>query len=164
MRSLSLHVSALNDDEYTLFTSSFADLIASDLSPTSDDDFEKQTVSLREARAWLRGRYSDLPVADLDAVRTPILVPSYYPLPWLFRSYASSPQIRGKNLSLAEASFLPSYALCCTFAVVQSLTETSCLNKVCPSSLTFPCARQRGSLGPLLAPADGLKGILLHLE
>jgi len=68
MRTLFIHVSALNDDEYTLFTSSFADLVASDV-PFTDDDFEKHTVTIREARAWLRGRYSDLPVADLDQVR-----------------------------------------------------------------------------------------------
>ncbi|KAH9955826.1 hypothetical protein BC827DRAFT_1234953 [Russula dissimulans] len=66
MRTLFIHVSALNDDEYTLFTSSFADLVASDIPLTTDDDFEKHTVTIREARAWLRGRYSDLPVADLD--------------------------------------------------------------------------------------------------
>lgn len=68
MRSLSLHVSALNDDEYTLFTSSFADLVASDASLATDDHLEKHTVSVREARAWLRGRYPDLLVADLDQV------------------------------------------------------------------------------------------------
>ncbi|KAH9958373.1 hypothetical protein BGW80DRAFT_1256921 [Lactifluus volemus] len=68
MRSLFLHVSALNDEEYTLFTSSFTDLIASDLPLSTDHDYEKQTVSVREARAWLRGRYSDLPVTDLDAI------------------------------------------------------------------------------------------------
>jgi hypothetical protein len=68
MRSLSLHLSALNDDEYTLFTSSFADLVASDAPLTTDNDFEKHAVSVREARAWLRGRYPDLSVADLDQV------------------------------------------------------------------------------------------------
>jgi hypothetical protein len=69
MRSLFLHVSALNDDEYTLFTSSFADIVAPDPPLKPDDDFEKLTVSIREARAWLRGRYPDLPVSDLDQVR-----------------------------------------------------------------------------------------------
>ena len=68
MRSLFLHVSALNDDEYTLFTSSFADLVAPDPPLKADDDFEKLAVSIREARAWLRGRYPDLPVSDLDQV------------------------------------------------------------------------------------------------
>jgi len=71
MRSLYLHVSALNEDEYSLFTSSFTDLLASDTPLTTDADFEKQRVSIREARAWLRGRYADLPVSDLDQVRIP---------------------------------------------------------------------------------------------
>ena len=69
MRSLYLHVSALNEDEYSLFTSSFTDLLAFDTPLTTDGDFEKQKVSIREARAWLRGRYADLPVSDLDQVR-----------------------------------------------------------------------------------------------
>jgi hypothetical protein len=69
MRSLYLHVSALNDDEYTLFSSSFTDLLAPDTPLTTDADFEKQKVSIREARAWLRGRYVDLPASDLDQVR-----------------------------------------------------------------------------------------------
>ncbi|KAI0058536.1 hypothetical protein BV25DRAFT_1902095 [Artomyces pyxidatus] len=68
MRPLTLHVSALNDDEYDLFTSSFADLAASDTSPIDDAQFEKLSVSIREARAWLRGRYADFPVADLDEI------------------------------------------------------------------------------------------------
>ena len=69
MRSLYLHVSALNEDEYSLFTSSFTDLLAFDTPLTTDADFEKQKVPIREARAWLRGRYADLPVSDLDQVR-----------------------------------------------------------------------------------------------
>jgi hypothetical protein len=73
MRSLFLHVSALNDDEYTLFTSSFADLVAPDPPLKSDNDLEKLTVSIREARAWLRGRYPDL--SDLDQVRVPLSPP-----------------------------------------------------------------------------------------
>jgi hypothetical protein len=114
------HLSALNDDEYTLFTSSFADLIASDLPFPTDDDLEKQSVSLREARAWLRGRYADLPVTDLDAVRTYLSSPATTLHPWPPRYYAYSPQIQDKTLSSAEDSFLPSYVLCCTFVVVQS--------------------------------------------
>jgi hypothetical protein len=93
MRSLILHVSALNDDEYTLFTSSFADLVASDQPLHTDDDFEKLTVPNREARAWLRGRYSDLPVSDLDQVRI-----SLYSLP------VSPSQLRAKILRLFSTS------------------------------------------------------------
>ena len=69
MRTLFLHVSALNEDEYALFTSSFTDLLASDTPLTTDADFDKQRVSIREARAWLRGRYADLPVSELNQVR-----------------------------------------------------------------------------------------------
>ncbi|KAI9455074.1 hypothetical protein BJY52DRAFT_1213422 [Lactarius psammicola] len=68
MRSLSLHDSALNEDEYSLFTSSFINLVASDIPPTTDADFEKQKVSIREARAWLRGRYADPPVSILERI------------------------------------------------------------------------------------------------
>ena len=98
MRSLYLHVSALNDDEYSLFTSSFTDLLAFDIPLTNDADFEKQKVSIREARAWLRGRYADLPVSDLDQVR--ILYScrvTYEPSKrWLLRSYGSFLQTQGK--------------------------------------------------------------------
>lgn len=67
MRPLTLHASALNDDEYALFTSSLADLVAPDPAPT---EHEKPLISTREVRAWLRGRYAELPLSELDAVRT----------------------------------------------------------------------------------------------
>ena len=95
MRSLFLHVSALNDDEYNLFTSSFADLVAPDPPLTSDDDFEKLTVSVREARAWLRGRYPDLPVSDLDQVHIYLFTLPNTSLTPRARSYTFSPQVRG---------------------------------------------------------------------
>jgi hypothetical protein len=130
MRSLSLHVSALNDDEYTLFTSSFADLVASDASLTTDDHFEKHTVSVREARAWLRGRYPDLPVADLDQVNISLFprVPSsnYND----FRSYVCSPKVQVKTSTLPGGNFLPFFVLSCMSAVEQSWTETSFSNRV----------------------------------
>ncbi|TFY77657.1 hypothetical protein EWM64_g6357 [Hericium alpestre] len=74
MRPLTLHASALNDDEYQLFTSSITDLLAPDAPPRDDAQFEKVSISIREARAWLRGRYADLNVVDLDEVRTSVLV------------------------------------------------------------------------------------------
>ncbi|KAI0030175.1 hypothetical protein K488DRAFT_72407 [Vararia minispora EC-137] len=64
-RPLALHVSALNDEEYSLFSASFADLLADD-TPADKIEYEAQTVSLREARAWLRGRYADIPPPELD--------------------------------------------------------------------------------------------------
>lgn len=117
MRSLSLHVSALNDDEYTLFTSSFADLVASDVPFTNDEEFEKQTVSVREARAWLRGRYPDLPMTDLDQVRISLSAPRcqlpYHgdldPTPVL-------PKSRSRHRSHQRAVFChPSSCLACSW-------------------------------------------------
>jgi hypothetical protein len=75
MRPLTLHASALNDDEYNLYTSSILDLALngsnySDHSHTRDDTFYEQiSVSVRETRAWLRGRYPDIQVSTIDAVR-----------------------------------------------------------------------------------------------
>jgi hypothetical protein len=66
-RPLNLHVSALSDEEYPLFTSSFADIV-NDGSLPSKISYDKQAVSIREARAWLRGRYADIPVSDVDEV------------------------------------------------------------------------------------------------
>lgn len=66
MRQLSLHVSALNDLEYTAYTEALNDLIADD-EPLSDD-YENVSVGAREVRAWLRGRYSSMPPSDVDAI------------------------------------------------------------------------------------------------
>ena len=81
MRQLVLHVSALNDDEYLLYTSSIADLVLDDNTTAKRDDayYENLTVGVREARAWLRGRYSDIPIASIDAVRDCALV-SFAPM------------------------------------------------------------------------------------
>lgn len=78
MRPLTLHVSALSDSEYDLYTTSLNDL-ASDTTNTNtsvstathgrdDAYYERMSVGVREARAWLRGRYPDLPASDIDAV------------------------------------------------------------------------------------------------
>ncbi|KAL4068648.1 hypothetical protein V8B97DRAFT_1974046 [Scleroderma yunnanense] len=72
MRPLTLHASALNDFEYGLYTSSLNDLcVTSDSDPTvvhDDAHYETMTVGVREARAWLRGRYQDLPASDIDDI------------------------------------------------------------------------------------------------
>lgn len=70
MRHLSLHISALNDAEYALYTSSLND-IADDAQSTTHDDtyYEQMKIGVREARAWLRGRYSHVPATSIDAVR-----------------------------------------------------------------------------------------------
>ncbi|KAJ7081172.1 hypothetical protein B0H15DRAFT_996309 [Mycena belliarum] len=61
-RRLSLHPSALSDAEHTLFTASLTDLA------DSTDDWEHTTVSLREARAWLCGRYASLGSGTVDQI------------------------------------------------------------------------------------------------
>jgi len=73
MRRLNLHASALNDAEYDLYTSSLDDLaesnVDSNLNRSCDDAYyESLKVGIREARAWLRGRYSHVPVSDIDSV------------------------------------------------------------------------------------------------
>ena len=75
MRPLTLHVSALSDYEYDLYTASLNDL-ATDTNtdftyttPVRDDaHYERTSVGVREVRAWLRGRYSNLPASDIDSV------------------------------------------------------------------------------------------------
>ena len=72
MRPLRLHASALNDDEYDLYTSSLKELaeIEDGAGGGEQDDeyFERITLGVREVRAWLRGRYSSLPAATIDTV------------------------------------------------------------------------------------------------
>ncbi|KAF8624438.1 hypothetical protein AX17_007147 [Amanita inopinata Kibby_2008] len=80
MRQLSLHTSALNDAEYDLYTSSLNDIADENITPTTDsaahaaaathDDahYERMSVGIREARAWLRGRYSHVPAHSIDAI------------------------------------------------------------------------------------------------
>ncbi|CAL1708402.1 unnamed protein product [Somion occarium] len=73
MRLLTLHASALNDAEYDLYTTSLRDLVDSEDDPndnvTFDDaHYERFKITVREARAWLRGRYNDMPVHEIDSI------------------------------------------------------------------------------------------------
>lgn len=71
MRRLSLHASALSNPEYDLFTNSLKQIVDDDNPDNADDvHLEKLVVGIREARAWLRGRYSDVSVANIDGVGT----------------------------------------------------------------------------------------------
>ncbi|KZV91915.1 hypothetical protein EXIGLDRAFT_718839 [Exidia glandulosa HHB12029] len=57
-RPLTLHLSALSDDEYTLYTSSLSEISTPPPSNDGTDSWwEDRIVSLREARGWMRGRY-----------------------------------------------------------------------------------------------------------
>jgi hypothetical protein len=69
MRPLTLHASALSDAEYDFYTASFQDLVDDgSASAQSDAYYEDTTIGVREARAWLRGRYPELNMGDLDLV------------------------------------------------------------------------------------------------
>ncbi|KAE9409290.1 hypothetical protein BT96DRAFT_1012867 [Gymnopus androsaceus JB14] len=67
-RRLDLHVSALSDTEYKLYTSSLLDITSEDGKTRDDAYLENLSLSVREARAWLRGRYSHLPATTLDNI------------------------------------------------------------------------------------------------
>ncbi|KAJ7208620.1 hypothetical protein GGX14DRAFT_543405 [Mycena pura] len=61
-RALSLHPSALSDAEHAFFTASLADLTDSAI------DWDTTTVTAREARAWLCGRYVSLGPGTVDEI------------------------------------------------------------------------------------------------
>ncbi|KAJ7177186.1 hypothetical protein C8R46DRAFT_1347034 [Mycena filopes] len=68
-RRLSLHPSALSDAEYTLFTASLGELLDVDATSTNGAiDWERLSVSVREARAWLCGRYAGLGSGVVDEI------------------------------------------------------------------------------------------------
>jgi hypothetical protein len=85
MRPLRLHASALNNDEYDLYTSSLKELAEIEQGEggggQDDEYFERITLGVREVRAWLRGRYSSLPAATVDTV-SPTLFVSLSQLTW----------------------------------------------------------------------------------
>ncbi|PIL28248.1 hypothetical protein GSI_09660 [Ganoderma sinense ZZ0214-1] len=62
-RPLTLHVSALNDAEFARYTASIHDILDSE-----PPDYDKAAVGVREARAWLRGRYPTLASHTLDSI------------------------------------------------------------------------------------------------
>lgn len=71
MRQLSLHASALNDNEYELYTTSLTDLDDSDQDATATHDdayYEGMRIGVREVRGWMRGRYGSVSPANIDAV------------------------------------------------------------------------------------------------
>ena len=75
MRRLALHASALSDAEYDLYTTILRDIALADddnqigsKGAPDDTHFENMNIGVREARAWLRGRYSHLPASTIDKV------------------------------------------------------------------------------------------------
>ncbi|GJE98839.1 hypothetical protein PsYK624_150760 [Phanerochaete sordida] len=80
-RPLTLHASALTDPEYTLYTTALLDLAGEDAAshPHDDSYYAALVVSARETRAWVRGRYTELAPARVDAVLklfTPNIAPA----------------------------------------------------------------------------------------
>ncbi|KAI0360276.1 hypothetical protein OH77DRAFT_1418143 [Trametes cingulata] len=67
-RPLTLHVSALNDAEFTTYTSSIHDIVDYDPAHAAAPDYDRLTVGVREARAWLRGRYPTIAPSTLDTI------------------------------------------------------------------------------------------------
>ncbi|KDR77691.1 hypothetical protein GALMADRAFT_138757 [Galerina marginata CBS 339.88] len=80
MRRLALHASGLSDDEYELYTASLRDIADDSRSlgagpgapgtAEAEDDtyFENMHVGVREARAWLRERYSTVSPSVIDGI------------------------------------------------------------------------------------------------
>ncbi|TFK20669.1 hypothetical protein FA15DRAFT_673261 [Coprinopsis marcescibilis] len=71
MRRLTLHASALNNDEYDGYTRSLKELAEVDGEAGGDDSdeyFERLGIGVREVRAWLRGRYPALGPQTIDSI------------------------------------------------------------------------------------------------
>ncbi|KAI0703288.1 hypothetical protein C8Q76DRAFT_754467 [Earliella scabrosa] len=66
LRPLLLHVSALNEVEYTAYTASIRDILK--LSDHHSLEYDKLFVGVRELQAWLRGRYPHLAPSTLDSI------------------------------------------------------------------------------------------------
>ncbi|EIW83534.1 hypothetical protein CONPUDRAFT_164453 [Coniophora puteana RWD-64-598 SS2] len=84
MRPLSLHISALSNEEYDFYTTSFinlADVPDSD-NPLKTTRYEDVHVGVREARGWMKGKYSDLRGSDIDAILK-LFCPSMLSSNWL---------------------------------------------------------------------------------
>lgn len=68
MRPLTLHASALSNEEYELYTASLNDL-DDDLDTATHDDayYEGMQIGVREVRGWLRGKYAHLQAGVIDS-------------------------------------------------------------------------------------------------
>lgn len=102
-----------------------------DAPPTTDDEFEKHTVSICMASTC--GRYLDLSVIDLNQVSIEHLTfdPGYQ------FSYHGAldltpllPKSSARHQPLPGDNFLPSFVSSCTFSVEQSWSEALFSDKV----------------------------------
>ncbi|KAH8110384.1 hypothetical protein DFH11DRAFT_1880653 [Phellopilus nigrolimitatus] len=67
-RRLFLHVSALSDTEYAVYVDALHDLLDDGNCAVPDDELERKQVGVREVRAWMKGRFRDLGVGEIDKV------------------------------------------------------------------------------------------------
>ena len=73
MRPLTLHHSALSDTEYGPFMSAMHDLVSLEdaKAPSFEENgayYESALIIVRDTRTWLRGRYPNIPLNDIDRV------------------------------------------------------------------------------------------------
>lgn len=69
-RRLRLHPSALSDAEYTVYMDALHEVLdGADVSGLTENDLDSQQIDLREVRAWLKGRFKDLGVPEIDKAR-----------------------------------------------------------------------------------------------
>lgn len=142
-RSLFLHATALSDAEYAVYVDALYDVLElDDTAPVggvgggseggagnsreallTDEELETRLVGLRDARAWMRGRYKDVRVADIDKVRlvrarqiraNSLQLIVGCALCSNYRSYTSSSRTSKATTSPAVSSLLPSgYSYTC---------------------------------------------------
>lgn len=72
-RPLFLHTSSLSDAEYTVYVEALCDILeepeaGGGSAELTDEELETRLVVLREARTWMRGRYRDVSVVNIDKV------------------------------------------------------------------------------------------------
>ncbi|KAJ7745841.1 hypothetical protein DFH07DRAFT_942787 [Mycena maculata] len=134
-RSLALHPSALSDAEHALFSASFSELV-----DDSDWDWAQASVSVREARAWMRGRYAAVGTQTVDEI---------------LRLFASAPSLAAGEFFAALRLVLHAQAgrsvdrsLAFVQAPVPTAIHTSTTNPFLPTPAPSPEAPARPPLPP----------------
>jgi hypothetical protein len=74
-RPLTVQLAALNNDEMKSYTEILREIAAledsrlqGDTSAIAGTDYERLVVNSRDARAWIRGRYPCISLANIDAI------------------------------------------------------------------------------------------------
>lgn len=144
-RRLSLHISALTDDEYAQYTP-----VLNDLAPDGE-----QVISVREARAWLRGRHPDAPVDEILRLFSPTMkagdtmsIGQFYAAMRLLTHAQTQGNGVDKALAFVQRTWLrPDIVRCLTSHAAQpSPSNTSpnsselprCSNQLCTDQLSRP--------------------------